>query len=204
TAKATHDPDALLTAADLAVAERTDGRIPDGAIVLVRTGWERWWSDRGRYLGSTTPGDAAHLHFPGVGEDAAIWLTTALRIRAPGEPASQVFPGAADILRAGGPDVCARHMPGRRRGGRRDGRAERAAVPGRGDRAEEPSDDPDRAREDPPARRRGEREREGADQGHRARPGAHREDAAPREQRLLRTDAESGDHPARGRPPRLL
>jgi len=99
-AKAAHDPDTLLTPADLALAERTDGRIPDGAIVLVRTGWEQWWSDRGHYLGSATPGDTAHLHFPGVGEEAAAWLTTARRIRAIGIDTASIDRGASKDFRA--------------------------------------------------------------------------------------------------------
>lgn len=82
--KATGDADALLTRADLERAEAGDGRIPDGAIVLVRTGWAARWPDRARYLGTATPGDTEHLHFPGVGQEAAEWLTTARRIRAIG------------------------------------------------------------------------------------------------------------------------
>jgi kynurenine formamidase len=84
TAKATRDADALLTVADLRAEESAHGRIADGAIVLVHTGWDRWWDDRAHYLGSDVPGDATHLHFPGVAGEAAIWLTTARRIRAVG------------------------------------------------------------------------------------------------------------------------
>jgi kynurenine formamidase len=83
-ARAARDPDVLLERGDLADFEARHGRIPDEAIVLVRTGWEDFWTDRARYLGSTTPGDASHLHFPGVGEEAATWLTTARRLRAIG------------------------------------------------------------------------------------------------------------------------
>jgi len=82
--KVARDRDALLTRADLAAFEARSGRLPDRAIVLVRTDWDRWWQDRARYLGSTAPGDTAHLHFPGVAPDAAAWLTTARRLRAIG------------------------------------------------------------------------------------------------------------------------
>jgi len=74
--KAARDRDALLTPADLASFEAESGAIPPGAIVLVRTGWDRWWDDRAHYLGTAVPGDTAHLHFPGVGGEAATWLTT--------------------------------------------------------------------------------------------------------------------------------
>jgi len=84
TDKAARDPDALLTPDDLRTFERRAGRIPDGAIVLVRSGWDRYWDDPARYLGTAVPGDTAHLHFPGVAPDAAGWLTTARRIHAIG------------------------------------------------------------------------------------------------------------------------
>jgi kynurenine formamidase len=64
--------------------EARSGRIADGTIVLVRTGWDRHWTDRARYLGTGAAGDTAHLHFPGVDPAAAAWLTTARKIRAVG------------------------------------------------------------------------------------------------------------------------
>jgi kynurenine formamidase len=83
-ARAAVDPDALLGRADLAAFEARTGRIPDGAVVLVRTGWDHFWDDRARYLGSAVPGDTTHLHFPGVDPAAARWLTVARRIRSVG------------------------------------------------------------------------------------------------------------------------
>jgi kynurenine formamidase len=99
-AKVARDPDALLTRADVEAAEREDGALPDGAIVLVRTGWARWWTDRARYLGTATPGDAAHLRFPGVDGDAAAWLTTARRIRAIGIDTASIDRGRSRDFRA--------------------------------------------------------------------------------------------------------
>jgi kynurenine formamidase len=98
--RAARDRDALLEPADLATFESRHGRIPDDSIVLVRTGWERFWTDRGRYLGSTVPGDASHLHFPGVGADAAAWLTTARRLRAIGIDTASIDHGPSDDFRA--------------------------------------------------------------------------------------------------------
>jgi kynurenine formamidase len=98
--KAAYDPDAFLRRADLEAFEAREGRIPDEAIVLVRTGWERFWDDRARYLGSAVPGDAAHLHFPGVGEDAALWLTTARRLRAIGIDTASIDRGPSRDFRA--------------------------------------------------------------------------------------------------------
>ena len=65
------NPDCLLRAPDLAAWEKAHGRIAAGAIVLVRTGWGKFWPDKKRYLGSDTPGDTAHLHFPGIAPEAA-------------------------------------------------------------------------------------------------------------------------------------
>jgi len=65
------DPDYRLSLADIASWEKQQGAIPNGAIVLVHTGWGKFWPDRKRYLGSDAPGDTAHLHFPGISREAA-------------------------------------------------------------------------------------------------------------------------------------
>ena len=73
-AKAT--PDYQLSVADLQAWETAHGRIADGSMLLVRTGWSERWSDRTAYLGTSATGPAAvaELHFPGIGPDAAQWL----------------------------------------------------------------------------------------------------------------------------------
>ena len=56
--------------------ESKHGRIPDGAIVLLHTGYDRYWPDAEQYLGTARRGaeGAAELRFPGLHEDAARWL----------------------------------------------------------------------------------------------------------------------------------
>ena len=71
TAKSSSDPDYRLTRDDVLAFERQHGRIREGTIVLLRTGWSCRWPDRKRYLGDDTPGDATRLHFPSFGEEAA-------------------------------------------------------------------------------------------------------------------------------------
>lgn len=73
-AKAARNADYALGAADLAAWEKTHGRIPEGVIVLVRTGWAKRWPDRKRYLGTDKPGDTTNLHFPGIAPEAAAEL----------------------------------------------------------------------------------------------------------------------------------
>ena len=55
--------------------QRLGHRVPAGSTLLIRTGWDRYWSDRERYFGSGTQGDASDLHFPGRSERAAEWIT---------------------------------------------------------------------------------------------------------------------------------
>ena len=80
------NPDYLVGTADLERWETAHGRIPDGAILLLRTGWSARWPDRLRYLGTTDTGAAAttRLHFPGLDSAAARWLVTQRRIAAAG------------------------------------------------------------------------------------------------------------------------
>jgi kynurenine formamidase len=70
-APASANADYLLSAADVGAWEKKNGRIPAGAIVLVRTGWASRWPDRARYMGTDAPGDVEHLHFPGISPEAA-------------------------------------------------------------------------------------------------------------------------------------
>ena len=75
-------PDYLVTVQDLEQWEAKHGRIPDGAILLVRTGWDARYGDRAAYLGTARTGAAAvpELHFPGLGPEAAQWLVEQRRI----------------------------------------------------------------------------------------------------------------------------
>ena len=68
------DRDYALRVEDLAAWEKKHGRVPEGAITLVRTGWGKYWPDKKRYLGDDRAGDASNLHFPGLSKEAAGWL----------------------------------------------------------------------------------------------------------------------------------
>lgn len=92
-AKAAVMPDYRLTREDVLQWEKAHGVIPDGAIVLLRTGWSARWSDRKAYLGDDTPGDATRLHFPSYGSDAAAYLVAERHIRMLGVDTASVDHG---------------------------------------------------------------------------------------------------------------
>ena len=60
-----------LSAEDVLAFEAEHGPIPAGAIVLLNTGWSKFWPDAKQYLGDDTPGDASKLQFPSYGAAAA-------------------------------------------------------------------------------------------------------------------------------------
>ena len=85
-AKAAADPDYRVHVADVQAWQAAHGEIPDGAIVLFRTGWGAKWPDRAAYLGTTRTGAEAvpELHFPGVHPDVARFLVETKRVDAVG------------------------------------------------------------------------------------------------------------------------
>jgi kynurenine formamidase len=85
-ARADADADYRLDVPALEEWERSNGRIPDGVIVLLRTGWSSRWPDKARYLGTTKTGPAGvpELHFPGIDSSAARWLAAERRVKAVG------------------------------------------------------------------------------------------------------------------------
>ncbi len=65
------DRDYALLPADIAAHERRFGRIPRGAIVILRTGWSRYWDNPTMYFGADTSVKPTVLHFPSFGVAAA-------------------------------------------------------------------------------------------------------------------------------------
>ena len=86
TQAAAQNADYRVTVADLEAFEKTHGRIPDGVILLIRTGYSQRWPDAARYLGTAERGAAAvpKLHFPGIHPDTAKWLLANRKIDAIG------------------------------------------------------------------------------------------------------------------------
>lgn len=80
-ARAEVDADFRLSPQDITEWERTHGRIPDGAIVFLHTGWGRHWKNYARYKNQDATG---LMHFPGYSEEAARWLVAQRKIRGVG------------------------------------------------------------------------------------------------------------------------
>jgi kynurenine formamidase len=93
TAQASKDPDYRLSEEYIRQWERARGRIPDRAIVLLRTGWSVRWGNRKAYLGDDKPGDASNLHFPSYGVDAARFLIEERKVAALGVDTASIDHG---------------------------------------------------------------------------------------------------------------
>lgn len=92
-ARAAADPDYRLTLQDVLAWEKEHGTIPQGAIVLLRTGWGSRWPDRKRYLGDDTPGATSNLHFPSYGAEAARALVEQRKVGALGVDTASIDHG---------------------------------------------------------------------------------------------------------------
>ncbi|MBM3819576.1 MAG: cyclase family protein [Acidimicrobiia bacterium] len=91
--------DYQVTADDIQRAEREQGEIPAGSIVLLRTGFSRRWPDAARYLGTAERGEAGvrNLHFPGLHPDAARWLVANRQIKAIGIDTASIDYGQSTL-----------------------------------------------------------------------------------------------------------
>jgi kynurenine formamidase len=70
-ARAARDPDSVVTVDDVRRFERRHGRIHDGSLVCMNSGWASKVGDPRAFKG----GDAfPNYHFPGFSADAAMWL----------------------------------------------------------------------------------------------------------------------------------
>ena len=80
------NPDYQVSVGDFQNWERRNGRIAPGTIVLLRTGFGKFYPDRKKYLGTEErgAGAVAKLHFPGLDPAAARWLTENRSIKAIG------------------------------------------------------------------------------------------------------------------------
>jgi len=87
TSKSLNDPDYLITIDDfLKWEEDENSKIPDGSIILLETGFSKYYPDKVTYMGTDERGENAiqKLHFPGLSQQAAQWLVENSNINAIG------------------------------------------------------------------------------------------------------------------------
>jgi len=95
--------DYLISIDDLKSWESKAGmNIPKGSIVLLETGYSKFYPDAIKYMGTDQRGpDAVELlHFPGLSEEAAIWLTENRRIKAIGIDTPSIDYGQSKLFKA--------------------------------------------------------------------------------------------------------
>jgi len=92
--------DYLVSVNDFQDWEKRNGRIGNGAIILLRTGFGKYYPDRKKYLGTDERGDAAvaKLHFPGLDPAAARWLTQNRSIKAIGLDTASIDYGQSTLF----------------------------------------------------------------------------------------------------------
>jgi len=91
--RAANNPDAMLSVDDIKRWESAHGNIPDGAIVVARSGWGRYWPDKKRYLGTDKFGDIEHLRFPGFSSDSVKYMLDNRKVAAIAIDTASMDPG---------------------------------------------------------------------------------------------------------------
>ncbi len=79
-------PDYLISIEDFKKWEAQHGRIAPDTIVLLSTGYGKFWPDFHKYAGSTKPqtDKQPDMHFPGLAPTAASWLVDERKVKALG------------------------------------------------------------------------------------------------------------------------
>jgi kynurenine formamidase len=98
--KAIDKPDYLVGISDFEEWENQNGRIPDNSIVLLYTGYSKYWPDKLKYLGTEKRGEEAikELHFPGLDPEAAKWLIENRRLKAIGLDTASIDYGQSQLF----------------------------------------------------------------------------------------------------------
>ncbi len=99
---ALNNPDYLITIEDLQAWEENHGAIPDETIVLLQTGFSKYYPDKLKYLGTEERGQHAimQLHFPGLSPEAAQWLVDKRNINAIGIDTPSIDYGQSEYFKS--------------------------------------------------------------------------------------------------------
>jgi len=101
--KALTNPDYLITVEDFMDWEKKEGiKIPDASIILLETGFSKYYPDKVKYLGTDARGEAAlkDLHFPGLSSEAAEWLVNNRYIHAIGIDTPSIDYGQSTLFQS--------------------------------------------------------------------------------------------------------
>jgi kynurenine formamidase len=84
--KAESNRDYLVSVEDFTDWEKVNGKIEDGSIILLNTGWGKYYYNKEQYMGTSErgPDAVAKLHFPGLSPEAAEWLVKNKKIKVVG------------------------------------------------------------------------------------------------------------------------
>lgn len=88
--------DYRLTLADVQAFESAHGPIPEGAVVLVATGWDTRWPDASRYMNVRD----GVKHFPGLSVDAARYLARDRKVAGIGIDTASIDYGPSQTFEA--------------------------------------------------------------------------------------------------------
>jgi len=102
-AKALLDPDYQISIEDFKEWEKREQiKIPEGSIVLLATGFSKYYPDKLKYLGTNERGEEAlkDLHFPGLAPEAAEWLIKNRTINAIGIDTPSIDYGQSQFFKS--------------------------------------------------------------------------------------------------------
>jgi len=96
------NPDYQIGIEDIKNWETTNGDIPAHSIVLLNTGYAKYWPDRLKYMGTDEEGESAinELHFPGLHPEAATWFVKNRNISAIGLDTPSIDYGQSQLFGA--------------------------------------------------------------------------------------------------------
>ena len=99
-ARALQNRDYLVSVRDFLRWERANGKIPRRSMVLLRTGWARFWPNAARYMGTAQRGQEAvpKLHFPGLHPNGARWLVRNRAVKAVGIDTASIDYGQSKLF----------------------------------------------------------------------------------------------------------
>lgn len=101
--KAQDNPDFLISIEDIQAWEKKHKKdVPEGCIVLLETGFSKFYPDKKKYLGTTERGEPAvrELHFPGLSPEAAQWLVDNRSIKAIGIDTPSIDYGQSEFFKS--------------------------------------------------------------------------------------------------------